>query len=230
MATIKGQNLRIIINGKCVAASTGCTLHIATEVQDASTKDTVGGWQENIVVGNSWDASVDSLVIIPEPIDEGLLTAVEEASIPGGGITYACWLCDGLIDIPKGCTLYVTSDSDIFLVIDDEVVDNSTSGSLTYTPEDDAQVQIALASENDTASYIVPDTTAVNPDDLIGRLGGALVDVRFSLASGAKNRVESDTIVSGKARVTDISINAANRQLSTFSTQLTGSGSLEIEE
>lgn len=230
MATIKGQNLRIIINGKCVAASTSCTLHIATEVQDASTKDTTAGWQENIVVGNSWDASVDSLVIIPEPIDEGELVALEEATLPQGSVQIQCWLCDGVIDIPKGCTLTVTSESTIFLVKDDEIIDEQTGGSLTYTPSDDAQVQIALESENDTADFIVPDTTAVNPDDLIGRLGGALVDVRFSLTSGAKNRVEGDTIVSGKARVTDISINAANRQLSTFSTQLTGSGSLEIEE
>ena len=62
MATIKGQNLRVMVNGKCVAQATNMTLHIATQMEDESTKDSTGSWQEQTPVGLSWDASTDALV------------------------------------------------------------------------------------------------------------------------------------------------------------------------
>ena len=68
MATIKGQNLRVMIGGKCIAMATSCQFHIAAETQDSSTKDSTGDWQENEVVGLSWDAQTDSLVTL---VDNG---------------------------------------------------------------------------------------------------------------------------------------------------------------
>ena len=70
MATIKGQNLRILISDtvsgtkKCVAASTSCTCHLAAQVEDSSTKDSENAWAENEVVGFNWDISVDALVTL----------------------------------------------------------------------------------------------------------------------------------------------------------------------
>lgn len=68
MGTIKGQNLRVMVGGKCIAMATSCQFHIAAETQDSSTKDSTGDWQENEVVGLSWDAQTDSLVTL---VDNG---------------------------------------------------------------------------------------------------------------------------------------------------------------
>lgn len=64
MGTIKGQNLRVMVGGKCVAMATSCTIHVAAQTEDSSTKDDTGDWAENEVVGLSWDASTDSLVTL----------------------------------------------------------------------------------------------------------------------------------------------------------------------
>lgn len=68
MATIKGQNLRIMLAGPseadptCVAAARSCTIHLALQLQDTSTKDSEGAWIEQEPVGISWDAQVEALV------------------------------------------------------------------------------------------------------------------------------------------------------------------------
>ncbi len=69
MATIKGQNLRVMVGGKCIAKATSAQFHIAAETQDSSTKDSTGDWAENEVVSLSWDAQTDSLVTL---VDDGV--------------------------------------------------------------------------------------------------------------------------------------------------------------
>lgn len=71
MATIKGQNLRILITPEdgeelCIAASTSCTVHVSVQMEDSSTKDSENSWTENEPVGLNWDVSVDALVTIDE--------------------------------------------------------------------------------------------------------------------------------------------------------------------
>lgn len=66
MATIKGQNLRVMVGGKCIAMATSCTFHIAGQTEDSSTKDDTGDWASNEVTGLSWDASTDSLVTLAD--------------------------------------------------------------------------------------------------------------------------------------------------------------------
>lgn len=66
MGTIKGQNLRVMVGGKCVAMATSCTIHVAAQTEDSSTKDDTGDWAENEVVGLSWDCSTDSLVTLSD--------------------------------------------------------------------------------------------------------------------------------------------------------------------
>lgn len=68
MATIKGENLRILVGSdaqhlKCIAAATSCVLHVSAEIQEDTTKDLVDDWIVNEVVGLNWDAQVDALVI-----------------------------------------------------------------------------------------------------------------------------------------------------------------------
>lgn len=66
MGVIKGQNLRLMIGGKCVGAATNSTLHTTAATEDVSTKDSTGDWAENEVTGLSWDASSEALVVDTE--------------------------------------------------------------------------------------------------------------------------------------------------------------------
>ncbi len=68
MATIKGDNLRILVGDddehlKCIAASTSCQVHLSLQVEEDTTKDDDDDWIRNTPVGINWDASVDALVI-----------------------------------------------------------------------------------------------------------------------------------------------------------------------
>ena len=60
---MKGQNLRISLGNpsKCVAFSTSCTYHLSNQLEDASTKDTEGGFMKQEVTGTSGDISCDAL-------------------------------------------------------------------------------------------------------------------------------------------------------------------------
>lgn len=66
MGTIKGQNLRVMVGGKCIAMSTSMNLHISAQTEDSSTKDDTGDWTKNEVTGLSWDAACDSLVTLTD--------------------------------------------------------------------------------------------------------------------------------------------------------------------
>ena len=78
MATIKGQNLRVMFDSgdpetpnACVAASTNCVVHVSAQVQESTTKDNENDWVENEVVGLNWDVQVDALVIESEQSSTG---------------------------------------------------------------------------------------------------------------------------------------------------------------
>ena len=66
MATIKGQNLRVMVGGKCIAMATSCTFHISAQVEDSSTKDDANDFANNEVTGLSWDAKTESLVTLTD--------------------------------------------------------------------------------------------------------------------------------------------------------------------
>lgn len=58
---IKGQNLRIFVGTKCIAYATSCQLQVSVNLEDASTKDSTGSWDQQEIVGKSWSMSVDAL-------------------------------------------------------------------------------------------------------------------------------------------------------------------------
>jgi hypothetical protein len=140
MATIKGQNLRVMVGGKCIAMATSCQFHISAQTESASTKDDANDFEVNEVTGLSWDAQTDSLVTLE---------------------------------------------------------DNGTNGELP----------------TDLMSLIINKT---------------LVTLTFDTTSGTNNRTAQNSAIkrSGQAYLTDFSITAANRQLSTVSCQFSGSGPL----
>ena len=73
MGTIKGQILRVMVGGKCIAMATSCQFHIGAQLEDSSTKDSTGDWQEQEVVGLSWDAQTDALVTLTDNGSNGEL-------------------------------------------------------------------------------------------------------------------------------------------------------------
>lgn len=68
MKTLKGQNFRATITTasqkKYFAGSQSCTVHVAADLEEVSTKDSTNGWKEQEVVAMSWDGSVNGLVIM----------------------------------------------------------------------------------------------------------------------------------------------------------------------
>lgn len=58
---MKGQNLRILIEDKCVAFATACTYHLSANLEDSSTKDDAGSFQKQDVTGFAGDISCDAL-------------------------------------------------------------------------------------------------------------------------------------------------------------------------
>ena len=140
MGTIKGQNLRVMVGGKCIAMATSCQFHVSAQLEDSSTKDSVGDFQEQEVTGLSWDAQTDSLVTLE---------------------------------------------------------DNGTNGEL--------------------------------PQDLLSlMINKTKVTLTFDQTAGANNRVGQNSVIkkTGQAYITDMSVQAANRQNSTLSVQFTGTGPL----
>jgi predicted secreted protein len=120
--------------------ATSCTFHVSAQLEDSSTKDSVGDWQEQEVTGLSWDAQTDSLVTLE---------------------------------------------------------DNGTNGEL--------------------------------PQDLLGLIiSKTKVTITFDQTAGTNNRVAQNSAIkrTGEAYVTDVTITAQNRQNSTFSAKLTGTGPL----
>ena len=66
MATIKGQNLRVMVGGKCIAMATSAQFHVSAQTESASTKDDANDFEVNEVMGLSWDAQTDSLVTLTD--------------------------------------------------------------------------------------------------------------------------------------------------------------------
>ncbi len=56
----------MMVGGKCIAMATSCTFHISAQLEDSSTKDSTGDWQEQEVTGLSWDAQCDALVTLTD--------------------------------------------------------------------------------------------------------------------------------------------------------------------
>lgn len=63
----------MMVGGKCIAMATSCQFHIGAQLEDSSTKDSTGDWQEQEVVGLSWDAQTDALVTLTDNGSNGEL-------------------------------------------------------------------------------------------------------------------------------------------------------------
>lgn len=231
MATIKGQNLRLLVDDKCVAKALTCTVHIAMQVQESSTKDDTGDWSTNEVVGISWDASCEAEVTNNTEI----VSATVATEYSDGG---ECFRTESPIHLSAGDVLNVIvtlgpgsqAPAAAFIVNEDMEKLKSINNFTTYAAEADMDVYITSNKPRlqrpDIIEYFVEsDNDAVTTNALHV---GQLVDVSFAYTTGVMNRVVNEPLLHGKAFITDLSINAVNRQNSTASIQLTGHGELEF--
>lgn len=74
MSTIKGQNMRLMVAGKCIAMALSSSIHISSQLESSSTKDSVGDFEEQEVTGLSWDASSDAFVVLTDNGTNGEIT------------------------------------------------------------------------------------------------------------------------------------------------------------
>lgn len=58
---LKGQNLRVVLNGEVITAALTATLRLTAQVRDMSTKDTVD-WAANEVVDLTWSITAENAV------------------------------------------------------------------------------------------------------------------------------------------------------------------------
>ena len=73
MAAKKGQNLRVFVDGSCIAAEQSCTFHVGTATEETSSKDSTGNWKEEEVTQLNWDVQCDSLVVATDEGGKGLV-------------------------------------------------------------------------------------------------------------------------------------------------------------
>lgn len=58
---VMGQNFRAFVAGTAVTEATNCQVTIQGNVEDASTKDSVGGWNEEQMTSKQWSVQVDNV-------------------------------------------------------------------------------------------------------------------------------------------------------------------------
>ena len=62
MATVKGQNLRIFVDGLAIGAALDCQLQLQLNVTPYSTKDDEGSWTKNRVVSLQWSVTANAVL------------------------------------------------------------------------------------------------------------------------------------------------------------------------
>ena len=226
MATIKGQNLRIALNGKCISASQSCTLHVQMTAQDKSTKDSENDWVENEIVGAQWDVSADALVT-DGIIDGGTVKCTKNIAI--GKYVYPQIYKLNAGD--KVTLMTAASDATIYVFSGSTILAQATTAGISYTATEAINISIGCSSNAYNVTFEIIDKSGMTVEDLMNIMNAKTpVTVTFGTTLGNNNRVEDQRIMSGTAVISDIQIQTPNRQDSTCSVQLTGTGELEFIE
>lgn len=69
MATVKGQNLRVFIGSRAIAAALDCQLQLQLNVTPYSTKDDEGAFTKNRVVSLQWSVTANAAVTDDAELD-----------------------------------------------------------------------------------------------------------------------------------------------------------------
>lgn len=230
MATIKGQNLRLLIGGKCVAGATSCTMHIAAQTEDSSTKDDTGDWTRNEITGLQWDASVDALMPVSDTNPsvryieyDNTRTYSEEIILhPGDNIS---------VEYEWDSRHKEYRIEEVTETSEDPITDTSEDANYTNTRTEDMTVRIYWGEAGSDGEIKITNSIMKSLEPILNAMTSKNpVEVRLNRTAGDMNRVTSEQLLVGHAIVTDISQSAANRQNVAYTAQLTGTGELEIVE
>ena len=61
LSKIMGQNFRVFVAGAAVPEATNCSITLQGHMDDASTKDSTGGWNEEEMTSKQWSVQVDNV-------------------------------------------------------------------------------------------------------------------------------------------------------------------------
>lgn len=223
MATIKGQNLRLTVAGQCVARARTCTVHIAMQSESSSTKDDDGDWENNAIVGMSWDASCEAevsthlqhLALVPVGTSYRSTETIELKAGDSIGIGIA----DGG-NISKGA---------FYKVGGGKLGDLQNNTMTPFTAEEDMSVYVVCNQLVNVIYSVTGENAAVTTETLLSYMESKVSgEVTFDYTGGNHNRETEKAILRGQAFITDISIQAQNRQTAVCTIQLTGTRELEI--
>ena len=223
MATIKGQNLRLTVDGQCVAKALTCTVHITMQSESSSTKDDEGDWENNTIVGMSWDASCEaevstylqSIALVP---DGTSFRSAETIELKAG---------DSIgIGISNGTS---TSKGAFYKVGGDKLGDLQNNTMTPFTAEEDMSVYVVCNQLVNVIYSVTGENAAVTTETLFSYMESKVSgEVTFDYTGGKHNRETEKVILRGQAFITDMSIQAQNRQTAVCTIQLTGTKELVI--
>lgn len=232
MATIKGQNIRLRLNNKCIALANSCQLHLAAQTEDSSTKDDTGDWASNEVTGFSWDASVDALVMADN------ITAIdteEETTVAYDSDTDVTVPAYSVIVLGGSIESGEIGEAGIYInnaAVSHAVTDASNDSEVYYINASDEAVTVTLLNaEALTASYyyVIRDMQEFTTSSIMELMQNkTVIDCEITLTQGEQNREAIDDICQGTAIISDVSVTAQNRANSTYTVQLTGTGTLTL--
>ena len=223
MATIKGQNLRLTVAGQCVARARTCTVHIAMQSESSSTKDDEGDWENNTIVGMSWDASCEAEV----STNLQHLTLVQDGTSYRSTETIELKAGDSIgLGIADGSN---TSRGAFYEVGGSKLGDLQNNTMTPFTAEEDMSIYVVCNQLVNVIYSVTGENAAVTTDILFSYMESKVSgEVTFDYTGGNHNRKTEKVILRGQAFITDISIQAQNRQTAVCTIQLTGTGELEI--
>lgn len=92
---IKGQNFRVFLNDKCVAASQSCTIEISSDVEESSTKDSTGGAHENEVTGYGYTVSANGLLNVDADATGNTSIDILKLQLAGKAVEWKATLTGG---------------------------------------------------------------------------------------------------------------------------------------
>ena len=193
MATIKGQNLRILVSQdgmtpRCIAAALQCTVHAALQLQEDTTKDTDNDWINQEPVGVNWDVSAESVVL------DGVVRGAGVTSSDIGGISPVPYFGTVLLTLPAGKTITARSLNYHGNIIIggtppiSSALATGTEGSVSYTNSGSSSMSVVVGTPYNDAQvewFITEDANATYVEELTI---GAEYDLLFSITKGAKNR------------------------------------------
>ena len=213
MATIKGQNLRILVSQdgmtpRCIVAALQCTVHAALQLQEDTTKDTDNDWINQEPVGVNWDVSAES-VVLDGVVRGGGVTANNIGGISPitmYGLAQTVQLAPGAT-ISARClnysdNIYITGTPPV-----SSALATGTNGRVSYKGTGSTPIDVLVATpyEDAIVEYFISDSTATSVDELIV---GAEYDLMFALTHGTQNR-QTGAVTKGTATATNTLISIA---------------------